>query len=306
MQKILVLGGSGMLGSMVTDVLSGDPELKVTATVRSEKIQKLFGTQIPEVEWRLFDIVTAGEDILNRICEGNSWIVNAIGMTKPYTRDDNAGEIERAIRINAQFTYDLGHAAVAVGAQVLQIATDCVYDGVKGGYTESDPHNPIDVYGKTKSLGEALLPSVLCLRCSIIGPEPKAYAFLLEWFLRQPRNAAINGFVNHQWNGVTTLHFAKLCRAIIRDSISLPHLQHIIPKESISKYNLLKSFAASYDRGDLTIQPTEAKYVIDRTLKTDNETMNLKLWQAAGYHAPPSIPEMVAELASFSYRLEGV
>ena len=38
--------------------------------------------------------------------------------------------------------------------KVIQIATDCVFDGLKGNYTEDDKHNAIDVYGKTKSLGE--------------------------------------------------------------------------------------------------------------------------------------------------------
>lgn len=37
---------------------------------------------------------------------------------------------------------------------LIQIATDCVYSGKKGDYLESDLHDPTDVYGKTKSLGE--------------------------------------------------------------------------------------------------------------------------------------------------------
>ena len=46
--------------------------------------------------------------------------------------------------------------------------------------------------------------------------------------------------------------------------------------------------------------------VVDRTLKTNNEAANLALWAAAGYRRPPSVPEMIAELAGFKYRLAGL
>ena len=67
-----------------------------------------------------------------------------------------------------------------MGARVLQIATDCVYSGAQGAYVETDLHDALDVYGKTKSLGECQEPNVYHLRCSIIGPEPKDFKFLIE------------------------------------------------------------------------------------------------------------------------------
>ena len=51
---------------------------------------------------------------------------------------------------------------------ILQIATDCVYSGATGGYTESSSHDALDVYGKTKSLGEVALPtSIICAARSL-------------------------------------------------------------------------------------------------------------------------------------------
>ena len=49
-----------------------------------------------------------------------------------------------------------------------------------GVYVETDLHDALDVYGKTKSLGECQEPNVYHLRCSIIGPEPKDFKFLIE------------------------------------------------------------------------------------------------------------------------------
>jgi dTDP-4-dehydrorhamnose reductase len=45
-------------------------------------------------------------------------------------------------------------AAADVGAEIIAIGTDYVFDGVKGSYVEADPPNPIQVYGRAKLAGE--------------------------------------------------------------------------------------------------------------------------------------------------------
>lgn len=304
-KTVIVLGATGMLGSMVVDVLSRDETLHVIATARSEGLVAKACKRVERAEWRTFEIRDESEtnkSQLNSLGTA-SWIVNAIGIIKPYIDDDNPAECERAIMVNSMFPHWLAHTAEKSGAHVLQIATDCVYSGVKGLYVESDKHDALDVYGKTKSLGEALLPNIHHLRCSIIGPEPKGYVSLLEWFLGQPSGAEVNGFTNHIWNGVTTLHFARLCHGIITMNLSLEHIHHVIPSGTISKAELLQSFAHEYKRDDITIMPTQAKTVINRTLATVSVEQNNKLWDSAGYHVVPSVPQMIAELAQFDYSM---
>jgi len=287
---------------MVVDVLCRDPAFKVAATVRSRALADRFARSIPEAEWRLLDCTA--RDSIRQTVAGAQWVINAIGITKPYVHDDNPEQVENAIRVNSVFPYELAEVAGETGARVLQIATDCVYSGQKGRYTEPAAHDALDVYGKTKSLGEVLYPGTHCLRCSIIGPEPKSYVFLISWFCHQPNGAQVNGFVNHQWNGVTTLHFARLCAGAIKEGLPLPHLQHVIPSGSISKCDLLTVFGKEYGREDIRISPTEAKTVVDRTLSTTCDELNRTLWAAAGYNTPPTVPEMVSELAGFDYRFE--
>jgi dTDP-4-dehydrorhamnose reductase len=190
-----------------------------------------------------------------------------------------------------------------MGAKVLQIATDCVYSGHKGRYSESDHHDALDVYGKTKSLGECHLPSINHLRCSIIGPETKDHKFLVDWFLGQPQGAAVKGFSNHQWNGVTTLHFAKICRGIIREDLELPHLQHVIPGDIATKAEMLRAFGRYFNRPDIKIEVVEAATTIDRTLQTENRGLNQAIWAAAGYEQPPTVEEMIRELSTFTLRM---
>ena len=302
--KVTVLGGSGMLGSMLVDWLSRDPNLSVTATVRTSAWLTLGKERIPETEWRLFEL--GDEATMARQLESigpADWVLNAIGLTKPYTHDDNGLEIQRAILGNASFPYLLGQYYGERGGQILQIATDCVYSGLKGDYLEKDVHDALDVYGKTKSLGEPLLPNVHCLRSSIIGPEPKSFVFLLEWFRRQPLNSRLSGFLNHWWNGLTTFHFAKLCHAIIQNHFPLPKLQHLVPTGTVSKYKLLCGFAKSFSRPDIDIAAKDAAQAVNRTLATDNRSLNDKLWKLAGYpQRPPTCEEMVDELSAFPYR----
>lgn len=297
MTDVVVLGGSGMLGSMVVDVLQREPGLGVAATVRSQAAAARLSKVFPDVKWRMLDAGSFGQ--IREAIDGAGWIVNAIGITKPYAHDQIASEVENAIRINSVFPYELSAAAGESGANVLQIATDCVYSGRQGAYSENDPHDPLDVYGKTKSLGEVLHPDTHCIRCSIIGPELNSRNYLFEWFRSQPVDAEIKGFVNHQWNGVTTLHFGKLCAGLIKSSIALSHIQHAVPTGTISKYELLRCFAEQFDRRDIAITPTEATAVIDRTLSTAHDHVNRDMWRAAGYEQPPTVPQMVCELAEF-------
>ncbi len=296
MKRVLVLGGTGMLGSMVVDHLARLPGLAVTATARTEGQAEAAGRSLASAEWRTFDALSAESAAAAELLAAHDWVVNCIGIIKPFIRDDNAPEVERAVRVNALLPHVLARRA---GGRVLQIATDCVFSGERGGSRESDAHDPVDVYGRTKSLGEVRAPHMHHLRCSVIGPERAAPRSLLGWLLGQPPGATVNGFTNHRWNGVTTLHFARLCGGVIERDLPLPHMVHVIPGDTLTKCELLESAARTHGRSDLVVTPMAAETVVDRTLSTDDEAANRGLWVAAGYAAAPAVEAMLAELAGF-------
>lgn len=324
--NVVVLGASGMLGSMVVDWLCRDRSLRVMATVRSPAISKRLQSCYPNADWGILDIGNLlpqdpvaddlqrayanpnglNPDDLIQLLHGAEWVVNCIGLIKPHIHEAIPAEIERAIRVNAMFPYALARAAEACKSRVLQIATDCVYSGTKGEYLESDTHDAWDVYGKTKSLGEVRSPNVHHLRVSIIGPEPIHHVSLLDWFLQQPCGSSVTGYVNHRWNGITTLQFARLCHAVIRENLDLNLLQHVVPSGSVTKAELMHYFAEVFHRKDVSIHPAEANPAADRTLGTVDPSANRRLWAAAGYSTPPSVSQMLSELAEFdsNYGLE--
>jgi len=300
--RVVVLGASGMLGSIVVDWLCRDYSLRVTATLRSAELRQSMQDCCPTAEWRVLDIDNLAATDLVDLLDGAEWAINCIGVIKPHINENISAEIERAIRVNALFPYALARAAENCGVHVLQIATDCVYSGTKGKYLERDSHDALDVYGKTKSLGEVRSPNIHHLRVSIIGPEPVKHLSLLDWFLKQPLGNTITGYTNHQWNGITTLHFARLCHGVIREGLKPKLVQHIVPTGTLSKAEMMRLFAETFHREDIHISSAAANVAADRTLATADQTLNRRMWEAAGYPEPPSVPQMLSELAEFDYR----
>ncbi|MCL2295435.1 MAG: SDR family oxidoreductase [Spirochaetes bacterium] len=277
MKKIAILGIEGMLGSAVFKIFN----------------QSKFN--VIGINRKMLDAQTAQVNEIKSVVGDCDYIINCIGIIKPYIRDDNPFEVERAIQINALFPHKLSQC----GARVIQIATDCVYDGIEGNYCEKDKHNALDVYGKTKSLGEVSTENFLNLRCSIIGIEKENKLSLLEWFRNQPQNATVNGLKNHFWNGVTTFAFAKICKSIIENDAWFYDLQHIIPANEMNKANMLKIFAKVFSREDINIKEINAEESINRTLNTLNVSRSKQLWKLAGYNTIPTIEALITEIKEY-------
>ena len=286
MQKVLILGATGMLGSACMEVVGRDPKIDLIGTVRN-------GTD------QLFEF-NARVDSIATLLEVNkpNWIINCIGIIKPHIDEKVPSSIENAVKVNSDFPILLASAAEKIGAKVIQIATDCVYSGIQGSYIESDLHDATDVYGKTKSLGEVPAPNVMHLRASIIGPEVGRSTSLLEWFRNQPDGAKLNGFTDHLWNGVTTHSFGKLSLGIIKNQGFRSGAHHVIPKNIVAKSELLRIFARAYGREDLEISDVVSPKQIDRTLSTNDKGLSDSLWSLAGYRSPPTVEEMVIEQAN--------
>ena len=274
MINVLVLGASGMLGSMVLSYLRDQVGVEARGTVRGAVPEsfRAFADQLVS-----FDASGDPESQLTAVAGSfrPDYIINCIGIIKPHCQDNDPEGIVRAIRINALFPHLLAQATAKVlpGAKVLQIATDCVYSGKTGNYNEAAKHDALDVYGKTKSLGEVNERHVLNIRCSIIGPELKGRLSLLEWFLSQPEGSRVNGFAHHEWNGVTTLQFAELCVMLMRgrtfaDWRAKGSRLHYVVNETVNKYELLMAVKEIYGKECAIDRVTDIGEPVRRTLSS--------------------------------------
>jgi dTDP-4-dehydrorhamnose reductase len=276
-----------MLGRTVSGLLGDHPRLQVTRTTRGS----------PGRDELRFDAETDSPRRL--LAEAHSdWVVNAIGVIKPLIEEGDPASVAKAMAVNATFPHRLAAAAVAHGARVIQIATDGVFRGADPPYDEDAPHDSVGVYEQSKSRGEVRCRDVLQVRCSIIGPEDPPVRSLLGWVLSQPEGTQITGYADHRWNGVTTLHFAKVCAGVILEDLDLPSPLHLVPADVVSKAELLELALHAYGREDVTVLVERAGTAVDRTLTTRYPDANRRLWRAAGYSAPPTIARMLTELAS--------
>ncbi|MEM4605432.1 MAG: sugar nucleotide-binding protein [Candidatus Pacearchaeota archaeon] len=240
-QKILILGHRGMLGHKVFDYFSKEKTLKV---LKSD-----------------FNIYTQKKEFENYVIREKPEIaINCIGLIKPVCEKSTREEI---IYINALFPHILKKMVNEYGGKVIQISTDCVFDGKKGNYRVDESYSAKDLYGMSKALGEIIDEKNLTIRTSIIGREigPNKKS-LVEWFLQQKE---CNGFLNHKWNGVTTDYLAELILDIIKNEKNLMGIQQVASITSVSKYELLCLLKKRYNLSTI-INPIDAKEAIDRTL----------------------------------------
>jgi dTDP-4-dehydrorhamnose reductase len=288
MANVLILGGSGMIGTGLAQSLQA-AGIAVEVTSRSgESIDRISGVAVHKFEALTDSLAEVLADL-----KSGDYVINCIGMVKSLINDHDRQARDRAIFMNATFPSQLAAVAEVLQLKVIQMATDCVFSGQTGGYSESSAHDALDVYGKTKSLGEVPSPAVMNLRVSVIG---KGSQGLYHWVSSQPEGAVINGYLDHQWNGITSLEYGRIIAGIIRDGLFESGVHHIVPTGSVNKNELVNLIAANAGRNDLQINPTNSGNSVDRTLTTNDPAFNAKLWAAAGRANLPTVAELVAEI----------
>ena len=97
----------------------------------------------------------------------------------------------------------------------------------------------------------------------------------------------------------SVLSLPKIVSGIIDQDLFKSGTFHVIPDGYVSKYELLRQAALSFNRKDLEIVPIENEIAVDRRLITHKEVENLRLWRSANYNKPPTISFMLEEFAEF-------
>ncbi len=178
---------------------------------------------------------------------------------------------------------------------MVQVSTDGVFFGKKGGYVESSRRYPRNLYSLSKILGELESESVLIIRCSIIGKSSLDHkvSSLLTWFANQKQNSSVDGYTNHLWNGVTTDYLAKLISGIVSSGYEIGGVQHFIPADVLTKSELLELFRRVLRRSDIAVRPIPASQNLKRNLSTQYPDKNQLFWTIAGLTQVPSISELL-------------
>ncbi len=272
--KILILGGSGMLGHKLWQTLAPRFETHVTLRGRAADFGRLGG---------VFDQSQAVGGLDAESIQGFAKlvqdlrpdvVVNCIGVVK---QDPAAHNPVATIGINALFPHRMAAICKAARARFIHLSTDCVFSGSKGSYTEDDLPDATDLYGRGTDN--------LTIRTSMIGRELRGTHGLLEWFLSQ-EGGRVRGFKRAVFSGFTTGALSEVLARIIAEHPGLNGVWHVA-SDPINKFDLLSLIKESYGIS-LEIGFDES-FVCDRSLNGSRFRLE------TGIQAP-SWPAMIADL----------
>lgn len=254
--RVLVFGAGGMLGHKLMQVLGPGHEVfgsvrgdtgRIAKFAPGENLLSAISVEDPESIRRAVE--TIKPDV----------VINAIGIIKQLPDSKN---VITTLTVNSIFPHRLADLGREFGFRLITISTDCVFSGSRGNYSEDDVPDAVDLYGKSKNLGEVVGENCLTLRTSIIGHELGSSHSLVDWFLSN-RGGNVKGFANAIYSGFPTVAFAAIIDNLIRNYPKLSGLYHV-SSEPINKYDLLKLINDSYE-ANVRIQRDE-EFKIDRSL----------------------------------------
>jgi len=225
---ILVVGAKGMLGSDLLALLG----------------ERGRGVDLPEID--ITDILSV-QRVLTTLKP--TVVVNCAAYTDVDGCEDNS---DTAMQVNAEGVAFLAMISREIGAKLVQVSTDYVFDGSKGSpYREDDLPRPLNVYGESKLAGELNVdvnPDNLVVRTQwLYGLQGKNF---VETMLRLAQEKDCLSVVDDQLGAPTwTVDLAKGIIALI--DADCRGTYHVANSGSTSWHDFAK---AIFSEAGLTVQ----------------------------------------------------
>lgn len=269
--KYLILGVNGMAGHMIAQYLK-EQKHPVTGFARTESVI------CPTITGNALN----PEDVERALqADSYDYVINGIGVLNKFV-DANLAD---GIYLNSVLPHFIAKKLENTKTKLIHISTDCVFEGTKGHYTESDFADATSYYGRSKALGEVIDEKNLTIRTSIIGPELKENGIgLFHWFMAQ--TGVVSGYERVIWSGVTTLQLAKAIEEDARKRRT--GLYHLVNNEEISKYHLLELFNRYCRKNPIEIRKEQS--VVSNKSLVNTAEMEFTV---------PSYEQMVEEMAEW-------
>lgn len=271
--RILILGGNGMIGHKMYQILS--KKHVDTWVIFKKRLNEVASYELFNKDKIIDNFDLTNLNILHNILDNLNpdVIINAAGITIRRGISDN---IFNSILINSALPHFLDNWASIMNKRLIHFSTDCVFSGKKGFYSESSITDAEDTYGRTKALGEVISKNSLTLRSSMIGRELENKTELLEWFLNQNEDS-IKGYNNVIYSGITTYRMANYVLKILCDFPTM-HGIYNVSSVKITKYELISLFNSIFKK--------KASIVLDTSYISNKELDSTKFYNATGFEKP--------------------
>lgn len=268
-KKIVILGGSGMLGHIMALILN--EYYDVTCILR-KKISIL-----PKSVYFDFENL---DELINIIYQINPIaVINTLGVLI----DESEINPKMAVKINSVLPNVISRSLLDSQIKFIQISSDCIFNGSRGPYYHNSIPDSIDFYGMTKYIGEIQNNKDLTIRTSIIGPDINLTGVgLFNWFMNE--EVSIKGYKNVLWNGVTSLQLSEFINFALKENLT--GIIHLSSPNAISKHDLLVLINKTFRNESIDI--------IESYELKSNKTLKPSL-DSARYNIP-SYDQMVYEM----------
>jgi dTDP-4-dehydrorhamnose reductase len=252
MGRVLITGSNGLVGQKLVELLSHSSNYSLI--LASKQSQAVFEND--RLTYRQLDI--SERSAVRKIVDEfePEVIVNAAAMTD-VDRCETAREL--AWKSNVVGVENIVHSAKLVGARVIHLSTDYVFDGKNGPYDERARPNPLSYYGRTKLAGENILqtsgiPFTIVRTMVLYGIAYGAKMNFALWVLRSLSEGSRIRAVDDQIGNPT---FADDLAHGLTKIIELERtgLYHIAGPDIVSRYEFALAIARAFDFDPKLISP---------------------------------------------------
>ncbi|HEB60477.1 MAG TPA: SDR family oxidoreductase [Phycisphaeraceae bacterium] len=261
MFRVLVTGGSGLVGWWVALRLQQEGrEIFASYHHHPERLDP-----IPE-DKRLFLDLKDPRSIENTFHKVQPDIlIHAAAMPDLMPAENDP---QSAFRINVSASQEFAGLCTRHNTRMFFFSTDQVFDGEKGNYRETDPVNPVHVYGKTKAEAERLLlaseADVTVLRLALAyGKSPSGSRSGSEKIIRAlQRKERIRLFTDEFRTPIYIEDAAAaVAEMVTAPAGSLPRLMHLAGPTKVSRYEFGMAVAEAAGEDSSLIDPALQKDV---------------------------------------------
>jgi dTDP-4-dehydrorhamnose reductase len=246
MERLLIIGCSGLLGSRLREMAKGTFEVFGTYNSHEVEADNTFKLDVTNREgtFRLIDK-------LKPDCVVDTHAMNNLDYCETH--------IDETWRVNVDGTRNVAEACKNFGSKYIFLSTDYVFDGKKLRYTEKDKPHPLNYYAKTKLVAECMLSALdmnyIVARTSVMyGMGGMNKVSFVAWLISKLGNKEGVRIVNDQRNNPTLAdNLAEfLLRLYQKDEGGL---FHITGKECLSRYDFALEIARTFGLNKSLITP---------------------------------------------------
>ncbi len=263
MKKIIVIGASGFVGSHILSHVRGQGHAAVGTWCNSKRDGLLRFDMLND------SIETAvGKSFLKSEGGASGVICSAISKI-----DRCFSEKELSHKVNVEHTIRLLEEMTQLGIRPVFLSTDNVFDGSRGGYSEEDTPNPVNEYGRQKSVVERYVlenvPKALVLRLSkIVGSDPREQHMFSDWYQSVRQGRMILCIREQTFSPTCAGDVARGTLEGIRRNLT--GLYHLVNPEVYSREELARDFleVCGLDTDVVTKPVEEFGFLDKRALRT--------------------------------------